>query len=248
MRTIELIKIPTGSFMMGAPSDELEFRESEQPQHSVNISEFYLGKYPITQSQWQFGASLPMVEIELNLDPSNFKGKDLPVEQVSWLEAIEFCARLSLHTGREYGLPTEAEWEYACRAGTITPFHFGETIDPQVANYDGNYVYDRGQKGIFRRKTIPVGSLKTANDYGLYNMHGNVWEWCQDHSHSNYEGAPRDGSAWININKKDDSRMLRGGSWSYFPRDCRSAVRFNVNPGYRLFNIGFRVVSRARTL
>jgi formylglycine-generating enzyme required for sulfatase activity len=248
MRTIELIKIPTGSFMMGAPSDELEFRESEQPQHSVNISEFYLGKYPITQSQWQFGASLPIVEIELNLDPSDFKGKDLPVEQVNWLEAIEFCARLSLHTGREYGLPTEAEWEYACRAGTITPFHFGETIDPQVANYDGNYVYGRGQKGIDRNKTTHVGSLKAANNYGLYDMHGNVWEWCQDHWHSNYEGAPRDGSAWININEKDNPRVLRGGSWYGLPSGCRSAVRNDFNPVNRYDHIGFRVVSRARTL
>jgi formylglycine-generating enzyme required for sulfatase activity len=232
-RTLELIKIPTGSFMMGTPSGELESTKSEQPQRLVNVSEFYLGKCLITQSQWWFGASLPMVEIELNLDPSNFKGKDLPVEQVSWLEAIEFCARLSLHTGREYGLPTEAEWEYACRAGTITPFHFGETIDPQVANYDGNYVYGRGQKGIDRNKTTPVGSLKAANNYGLYDMHGNVWEWCQDHWHSDYEGSPRDGSAWININEKDNPRVLRGGSWSYNPRYCRSAVRTYSYPAFR---------------
>jgi formylglycine-generating enzyme required for sulfatase activity len=102
---------------------------------------------------------------------------------------IEFCARLSRYTGREYGLPSEAEWEYACRANTVTPFHFGETIDPQVANYNGGYVYGRGQKGIDRSKTIPVGSLNAANEYGLHDMHGNVWEWCQDHWHNNYQGA-----------------------------------------------------------
>jgi formylglycine-generating enzyme required for sulfatase activity len=245
---LELVKIPAGSFMMGALQNELESREFERPQHSVNVSEFYMGKYPITQAQWRFGASLPRNDRELDPDPSNFKGENLPVEQVSWWEAIEFCARLSLHTGREYGLPTEAEWEYACRAGTVTPFHFSETIDSKVANYDGGDVYGGGQKGIDRNKTIAVGSLNGANEYGLHDMHGNVWEWCQDYWHNNYQGAPENGSAWINTNAGENkTRVLRGGSWSLNPSGCRSAVRLNYTPVNRHSNVGFRVVSRART-
>jgi formylglycine-generating enzyme required for sulfatase activity len=245
---LELIKIPAGSFMMGAAQNEFESEGSERPQHPVNVSEFYMGKHPITQDQWRFGANLPRIDRELDPDLSRFKGQNLPVERVSWLEAIEFCARLSVHTGREYSLPSEAEWEYACRAGTVTPFHFGETIDPQVANYDGGYVYGRGRKGIYRSKTIPVGSLNAANEYGLHDVHGNVWEWCQDHWHNNYQGAPENGSAWINTNAEENkTRVLRGGSWIDVPRDCRSAARDVNDPVNRLNSIGFRVVSRART-
>jgi formylglycine-generating enzyme required for sulfatase activity len=246
---LELIKIPTGHFMMGALEAEDESRENERPQHFVDVSEFYMGKYPITQAQWLFGANLPQIDRKLDPDPSRFKGQNLLVEQVSWLEAIEFCARLSVHTGREYSLPSEAEWEYACRAGTVTPFHFGETIDPKVANYDGDGVYGGGQTGIARNKTIPVGSLNAANEYGLHDMHGNVWEWCQDHWHDNYHGAPENGSVWINANAEENkSRVLRGGSWLDVPSFCRSAVRYNYNPEYRSYYVGFRVVSRARTL
>jgi formylglycine-generating enzyme required for sulfatase activity len=246
---LELVKIPAGSFMMGAGQNELESKESERPQHSVQVPEFYMGKYPITQAQWQFGASLPRVDQELDSDPSNFKGTNLPVEQVSWREAIEFCARLSLHTGRCYGLPSEAEWEYACRAGTVTPFHFGETIDPKVANYDGDDVYERVQKGIYRNKTISVGSLNAANEYGLCDMHGNVWEWCQDRWYNSYQGAPENGFAWINTNNKEsNTKVLRGGSWDSSPSSCRSAARSDDISVYRDFNIGFRLVSRASTL
>jgi formylglycine-generating enzyme required for sulfatase activity len=245
---LELVKIPAGSFVMGASQNELEAQEFERPQHSVNVPEFYIGKYSITQAQWRFGASLPRIDRELDRNPSNFKGTNLPVEQVSWREAIEFCARLSVYTGREYSLPSDAEWEYACRAGTVTPFHFGETIDPKVANYDGGYVYGRGQKGIYPSKTILVGSLNAANEYGLHDMHGNVWEWCQDHWHNNYQGAPENGSAWINTNaEENDYRVLRGGAWALNPSYCRSAVRNDLNPGLRFNDVGFRVVSRART-
>jgi formylglycine-generating enzyme required for sulfatase activity len=248
--TLELVKIPTGSFMMGALQNELESKASERPQHSVTVSDFYMSKYPITQAQWRFGASLPRIDQELDQDPSKFKGKNLPVERVSWLEVIEFCARLSLHTGRNYELPSEAEWEYACRAGTVTPFHFGETIDLKVANYDGDNVYGRGQKGIDWSKTIPVGSFNAANEYGLHDMHGNVWEWCQDHWHNNYHGAPKNGSAWINTNvTENNTRVLRGGSWFDNPSNCRSAARDNNIPVSRYdFIVGFRVVSRARTV
>jgi formylglycine-generating enzyme required for sulfatase activity len=245
---LELVKIPAGIFMMGAGQNALEAQESERPQHFVKVPELYMGKYPITQAQWRFGANLTKIDRDLDLDPSNFKGQNLPVERVSWLEAIEFCARLSLHTGREYGLPTEAEREYACRADTVTPFYFGETIDPKAANYNGGYVYGPGKKGIDRNKTIPVGSLNAANEYGLHDMHGNVWEWCQDYWHNNYQGAPDNGSAWINTNAEENkTRVLRGGSWLDGPSHCRSAARDYNLPDNRFNDIGFRVVSRART-
>jgi formylglycine-generating enzyme required for sulfatase activity len=144
-------------------------------------------------------------------------------------------------TGRQYRLPTEAEWEYACRAGTTTPFHFGPTITSDLANYDGNYVYGDGPKGKFREETTGVGSFP-PNALGLYDMHGNVWEWCQDHWHSNYEGAPTDGGAWL---PSSELRLLRGGSWLYYPELCRSAYRDYDFPDNRNCNIGFRVVCSA---
>ena len=243
---LDMVLIPAGSFLMGSPDDELERSESEIPQHPVTVKTFFMGKYPVTQSQWSAVATMPQVNLELNPDPSHFKGEDRPVENVSWFEAVEFCDRLSQHTGRPYRLPSEAEWEYACRAGTTTPFHFGETITPDLANYNGSYTYGQGAKGIYREETTPVGSFRVANPFGLYDMHGNVWEWCQDHWHDNYEGAPVDGSAWINSEVRDEaSRLLRGGSWFYDPGLCRSACRYGDIPGFRHFNIGFRVVCSA---
>jgi formylglycine-generating enzyme required for sulfatase activity len=158
---------------------------------------------------------------------------------------VEFCSRLSRHTKRDYRLPTEAEWEYACRAGTTTPFHFGETITTDLANYDGDYTYGRGIKGVDRNETTPVGSFNAANAFGLSDMHGNVWEWCLDHWHNSYKDAPNDGSAWVDDNKNDDpeaTRLLRGGSWLSSPRYCRSACRDNLRAGYQNNDIGFRVV------
>jgi formylglycine-generating enzyme required for sulfatase activity len=241
---LELIKIPTGSFIMGAPEDETGSRDNERPQHRVKVPEFYLGKYPITQAQWRFGASLPKIDLDLDPDPSNYKGNDLPVEKVFWLDTIEFCARLSQHTGREYRLPSEAEWEYAARAGTITPFHFGETIDPLLANYFGYYTYGRGQTGQHQAKTTPVGSFKVANNFGLFDIHGNVWEWCQDCWRSSYQDSPRDGSAWVD---SESDRVLRGGSWINAPVFCRSASRYS-DPNDGDSNVGFRVVVPARML
>jgi formylglycine-generating enzyme required for sulfatase activity len=253
--TIELVKIPAGTFLMGAPEDELESYRDEKPQHEVSVAAFYFGKYPVTQAQWRSVAALPDIDRELTPDPSHFdKGDDLPVEQVSWDDAIEFCKRLSVHTGREYRLPSEAEWEYACRAGTTTPFHFGETIDATIANYraqDWEYKektysgkYGSGKLGEFRERTTDVGSFKVANDFGLYDMHGNVWEWCLDHWHESYEGAPIDGSAWIDENntEKDAKRLLRGGSWGSDPVNCRSAYRFWVGADNQFNGLGFRVV------
>ncbi|MHC5719615.1 MAG: formylglycine-generating enzyme family protein, partial [Nostoc sp.] len=164
-----------------------------------------------------------------------FKGEQRPVEQVSWYDAVEFCDRLSDHTKRQrqYRLPSEAEWEYACRAGTTTPFHFGETITSELANYDATSTYGRGVEGTYRKETTPVGSFNAANAFGLYDMHGNVWEWCLDDWHNNYERAPTDGSPWFdnkndNLYQKQGNAVLRGGSWLYYPRDCRSASRYVI--------------------
>jgi formylglycine-generating enzyme required for sulfatase activity len=244
---LEMVEIPAGEFMMGSPQDEIDRRSNEGSQHLVTVPEFFMGKYPITQAQWRSIAQQPLVDRELNPDPSSFKGDKLPVENVSWYEAVEFCQRLSKWTGQVYRLPSEAEWEYACRAGTTTPFHFGNTISTEVANYDGNYTYGQGTKGTYREKTTVVGSFKVANGFGLYDMHGNVWEWCQDHYHSSYAGAPADGSAWIDSDAdKDARRMLRGGSWNLNPLYCRSACRnYFINPDDHDYAFGFRVVSGA---
>ncbi|BAY47557.1 hypothetical protein SAMD00079811_51750 [Scytonema sp. HK-05] len=239
---LKMVAIPSGSFLMGSPEDEPERRSRESPQHTVTIKPFFLGKYPVTQAQWQAVASLPQVNRELNPEPSRFKGENRPVERVSWYDAMEFCDRLSKYTGKPYRLPSEAEWEYACRAGTTTPFHFGETITSELANYKADYTYGAGIKGVYRGETTPVGSFGVANAFGLYDMHGNVWEWCADHWHSNYEGAPMDGSAWLD-DTDNDSCILRGGSWSSLPMICRSAFRASSNDrDLHNGSIGFRVV------
>ncbi|MBD2770828.1 formylglycine-generating enzyme family protein [Iningainema tapete] len=239
---LEMVAIPGGTFIMGAPETEAESSDSERPQHEVTVPPFFMGKYTVTQAQWRVVANLPQVNRELDPDPSRFKGDNLPVDSIWWYDAEEFCARLSVHTKRHYRLPSEAEWEYACRAGTTTPFHFGETITPELANYDGEYTYGSGLKGEYREKTTPVGSFNVANAFGLYDMHGNVWEWCADNWHEDYEGASNDGSAWKEVNENDNRRMLRGGSWYNDPGLCRSAYRDFNAPDRRLDYIGFRVV------
>ncbi|MDB9343410.1 formylglycine-generating enzyme family protein [Nodularia spumigena CS-586/05] len=243
---LEMMLIPGGTFIMGAPSGEEKSSDNERPQHRVTIQPFCLGKYPVTQAQWQAVAAFAKVNKDLESDPSRFKGANRPVEQVSWHDAVEFCSRLSNHTKRLYRLPSEAEWEYACRAGTTTPFHFGETITTDLANYDGDSIYGDGVKGTYRNETTEVGSFEVANNFGLYDMHGNVWEWCQDHGHDSYEGAPTDGSAWQDAKDNDnDYRMLRGGSWYYNPGNCRSACRLDYNAGYCYIGNGFRVACAA---
>jgi len=239
--SLEMVVIPAGSFQMGSPDTEEKRRNSESPLHQVTLASFCMGKYPVTQAQWQAVAALPQVNRELDPNPSRFKGKDLPVEQVSWSDTVEFYARISRKTGREYRLPSEAEWEYACRAGTNTPFHFGKTITPELVNYDGNYTYGSGIKGKYRKRTTPVGSFKVANAFGLYDMHGNVWERCTDHWHGSYKGAPTDGSVWFTDNN-NHSRMLRGGSWNFNPWYCRSANRIDLGLDFSSSFIGFRVV------
>ena len=229
--SLEMVKIPGGRFLMGSPETEADRWSSEGPQHYVDVPEFFMGKYAVTQAQWQ---------AVMGNNPSNFKGASRPVEMVSWNDATEFCQKLSQITGKKYSLPSESQWEYACRAGTTTPFYFGETITSGLVNYDGDYTYADAPKGKDRGETTDVG-IFPPNAFGLYDMHGNVWEWCADESHDNYDGAPTDGSVWLNGNK--DRSPLRGGSWADYPDDCRSAYRnYFVRRDDRIDLIGFRLV------
>ncbi|WP_088242865.1 formylglycine-generating enzyme family protein [Calothrix rhizosoleniae] len=249
---LEMVLIPGGSFMMGSPEDELECSDSESPQHLVNINHFCMGKYPVTQAQWRAVANRSDLRVNRDLEPelSYFKGDSHPVETVSWYDAVEFCDRLSQLTKRKYRLPSEAEWEYACRAGTETPFHFGETITSELANYNANYTYGVGVKGTYRNETTEVGSFGVANAFGLYDMHGNVREWCLDDWHGNYKNAPTDGTAWFDsedddLSQKSGNAVMRGGSWIVSPKLCRSAYRYyniRVEHDPLDFNSGFRVV------
>ncbi|MEO0759725.1 MAG: SUMF1/EgtB/PvdO family nonheme iron enzyme [Cyanobacteria bacterium J06648_16] len=242
---LHMALIPSGTFLMGSPDTEPERQPREGPQHPVTVPAFFMGRYPITQAQWRTVAQLDQVAQSLNPNPSNFKGDNHPVESVSWHDATEFCARLSKHTGRPYRLPSEAEWEYACRAGTTTPFYFGPTLTDEIANYQATKTYGNGPAGEYRRQTTPVNHFDIANAFGLSDMHGNVLEWCQDHLHDSYEGTPDNGSAWEDRDDSLQRRILRGGSWSNYPRYCRSAYRYNDYPVNRDSFIGFRVVSSA---
>ncbi len=259
---LEMVEVPAGMFLMGSSEAELEQSESnysrslgkeakvelharlqsEAPQRMVKVTGFFLSKYEITQAQWRAVAGLPKVNRELMSDPSHFKGGRRPVEQISWEDAVEFCERLSKAKGRHYRLPTEAEWEYACRAGTNWPFSFGEAMSSKWANYDGRQPYGQSSKDFNRRQTVVTGSLGMANAFGLYDMHGNVWEWCQDSWHESYLNAPVEGSTW----QKDgetELRILRGGAWDSLAAESRSTERRRAASTIRLNNIGFRVVA-----
>ena len=245
--TLDMVEIPGGIFMMGTEDAEIErlvkkfnsdYFRRERPIHQVSVSPFVMGKYPITQAQWKAIASLDKIDIDLKPDPSSFKGDEHPVTNITWHECVEFCKRLSKLTGKEYKLPSEAQWEYACRAGTTTPFYFGETITTDLANYNGSYVFASEPKGQYREETTPVGQFP-PNAFGLYDLHGNVWEWCADDFHQNYEGPPKDGSVWTSNDDKT-TKILRGGSWLYYPHACRSAFRLGLNTPSDYY--GFRVV------
>jgi formylglycine-generating enzyme required for sulfatase activity/RES domain-containing protein len=257
---LEMVPIPAGEFLMGSPEDELERWKHEGPQHRVRLAPFSLARTPITQAQWRQVARWqpapgdPPWERELNPEPSFFKGglpvdnrgpehDRRPVERVSWFDVQEFCRRLSQRTGRTYTLPSESQWEYSCRAGTTTPYAFGTTLGQWQAN-------------VASSGTTEVASFP-ANYWGLHDMHGNVWEWCLDHWHPGYEGAPANGSAWLSTmeqqnqsftkpvkNVIDDSepRLLRGGSWIFVPGLCRSAYRLHLRPDFADCYVGFRVV------
>jgi len=233
--TLDVVEIPGGRFRMGSP--EIENGSSgERPQHAVTVASFFMGQFSVTQAQYE---AVMGENPSTKYDADRFVAPNKPVVGVSWHDAVAFCEKLSEQTGRPYRLPSEAEWEYACRAGTETPFYFGETITTDLANYNGNSAYGNGSKGKYREKLTAVGSFP-ANGFGLFDMHGNVWEWCLDHWHENYQGAPSDGSAW-NVGGEGDRRVRRGGSWGYDPRYCRSACRSRNTPDIGYFIIGFRV-------
>jgi formylglycine-generating enzyme required for sulfatase activity len=250
--SLELVALPAGKFLMGALKTEEGWHPSQSPLHEVTIAPFWMGIYPVTQAQWCFVAGLEKISRSLTPQPSCFKGDDYPVEQVSWLDAVEFCDRLSAQTGLQFRLPSEAEWEYACRAGTTTPFHYGETITTDLANYSGvdweldgrvcsKGAYGKGPTGSDRRETVEVKHFPVANAFGLHGMHGNVREWCLDCWHPTYQGAPNDGSAWL-TEGDCNQRVLRGGSWNSGPRACRSAARSRMEAEAGLYDVGFRVV------
>jgi|GEM_PF-1924522 len=228
---MKLMLIPKGSFLMGSPTSEVD-RIDNETQHRVTISKpFYMGATQVTQDQWK---------AIMGGNPSKFTGEDkLPVESVSYEDAVGFCEQLSWRDGRTYRVPTEAQWEYACRAGTETPFHFGKTITTAQANWNGNYPYNGGAKEEYRQKTTPVG-IFDANPWGLYDMHGNVWEWCRDW----YAAYPK-GNATDPVGPAKGVfrfwRVLRGGSWFNGAWRCRSASRGFFTPGSRNNNVGFRV-------
>jgi formylglycine-generating enzyme required for sulfatase activity len=225
---MKMVLIPAGEFVMGSPKTEMGRNADEGPRHKVQITRpFYICATEVTQAQWK-----ALMEI----NRSRFQGDDLPVETVSWDDCQEFLKILSAKEGKTYRLPTESEWEYACRAGTTTPFNTGETISTDQANYDGEFIRINGVRGESREKTTPAGSLK-PNAWGLYDMHGNVWEWCQDWYgwYSNGDQVDPSGAA------EGDRRVSRGGSWLGLPKYCRSALRFGC--GGRPDGLqGFRVV------
>ncbi|MCC3404707.1 MAG: formylglycine-generating enzyme family protein [Microcoleus sp. PH2017_10_PVI_O_A] len=227
---LDMVYIPGGTFMMGSPETEYGRQEHERPQHQVTVPTFYAGKYPITQEQWQ---------AVMGNNPSEFKGAQLPVEKVTWNDAVNFCQKLSEKTGKNYRLPSEAEWEYACRADTTTAFHFGETITPDLVNYKGSYPCGSVPGGLFRHHTTVVGSFP-PNAFGLYDMHGNVWEWCELYRHDGYNGTPSDSGA---CESGSDYRLQCGGSWLDHPLNCRAAYRRCDSAGNSSGLRGFRVVA-----
>ncbi len=236
---ITMIHIPGGEFQMGSPEKEAGRQSYEGPQQQVKLRSFFLGQTPVTQAQWEVVADLPKQVIELKVKPSRFRGDNRPVEQVSWGEAIEFCRRLSIQKQLKYTLPNEAQWEYACRATRTTPFAYGDTLAPDVANYDSSAAYSFGPMGTSKQETNEVGSFPT-NSWGLEDMHGNVWEWCLDDLHDNPSKILSKSQQQTKLENKD-LRMLCGGSWYNIPSSCRSASRRYVYAWERKYNIGFRI-------
>ena len=233
--SLEMVKITAGTFMMGSPSSE-SGRWYYEKQHQVTLSkDYWLGKYEVTQAQWQ---------AVMGNNPSYFKGDNRPVERVSWNEAKAFCEKLNeryagkLPRGYKFDLPTEAQWEYACRAGTTTAYSYGDSSDTDKMNYDGNYPYGPGAvKGVHRKQTVDVGSLGYKNAWGLYDMHGNVEEWCRD-----WYGDYSNSAVTDPVGPQTGSyRVIRGGGWGHYARDCRSAYRDCGSPGDCLGNLGLRL-------
>jgi len=240
---LELVRIPGGEFRMGSPESEAG-RLPNEKLHEVAVPEFYLGRYEVTRRQWAFVAELPKVKDDLPPNPSQpeaLRGRQsprnpqsdvntdaLPVENVTWSQAVEFCRRLQAVTGKRFRLPTEAEWEYACRAGSTKPFAFGDTLTTRVANINGEVPYGAAKVTPTAGRLLPVGSLGIANAFGLFDMHGNVWEWCQDAFIEDYDNAPTDGSAYDVVNPI--YRVRRGGAAMYKAELSRCAMRGRAEP------------------
>ena len=234
---IDLVLILPGTFMMGSDHSQEDSEEGdERPVHRVTINySFYMGKYEVTQAQYR---------AVMGSNPSGFTGDRLPVDSVGYPEAVEFTRRLNARNdGYTYRLPSEAEWEYACRAGTTTDFAYGPSLSSTQANFDGTEPFGDAPKGVNRGETVPVGRF-LPNAWGLYDMHGNVMEWCLDAYHDSYEGAPTDGSAWMS-DDRTGMRILRGGSYFDTGNELRSPSRERLNPVICDGNIGFRVVAVA---
>lgn len=227
---LALVFVPGGAFMMGSPRGQ--GADDERPQHRVNVAPFWMGQGPVTQAQWEAVMGRPA--------RCRFQGAGLPVDSVSWRQARRFCERLSSRTGRPYWLPSEARWEYACRAGTTGPFSCGETLTSAVANYNGEFVFRSEPRGVYRHVTTPASTFP-PNAFGLWDLHGNIWEWCADAWHANYAGAPPGDQAWEAGGEKGQ-RVARGGCWHDTPDVCRSAarLRYAEDEGDEL--VGFRVV------
>ena len=227
--TLELVRVPGQIFQMGSPRSQ--GYEDEWPLHPVTLAPFWIGRHPVTQQQWQavMGA----------LPHCRFHGERLPLENVSWKEAQQFCSRLAQKTGLAYRLPGEAQWECACRSGSGEAFAFGRTLTTDLANYNGEFTFAQEPKGVYRHVPTAAGSFP-PNAYGIYDMHGNLWEWCADAWHASYEGAPLDGAPWEERGKGVD-RVARGGSWHDIPNVCRSATRLRINPVHGDEITGFRI-------
>jgi eukaryotic-like serine/threonine-protein kinase len=225
---LDMVYVQGGTFMMGSNEYDIE-----KPIHQVRVKPFFMGKYAVTQGQY---------EAIMGTNPSSFKnGDDYPVENVSWYDAMTFCEKCSEITGKTYSLPSEAQWEYACRAGTNTPFTFGETVTPDLVNYDGNYPCDKAPQGKYRETTVSVDYFP-PNGFGLYGMHGNVWEWCGDDWVDSYKNTPTDGSPYLVSFKHNSNKVLRGASWGTYGVNCRSSSRSLSAPVNGYNTVGFRVV------
>ncbi len=234
---LRMVQIPAGEFMMGSPPTEAQRQEQEGPQRLIQVPSFYMGAFAITQRQY---------EAVVGENPSYFtddQGKDganLPVEQVTWQDADAFCKQLSELTGRTYRLPSEAEWEYACRAGTTTSYCFGEKVTTEIANFFADFSFTENYEENYRNTPVATDSF-WPNGFGLYNMHGNVFEWCADDYHESYQGAPSDAKQWMSGNAQA-SKVMRGGSWFNDTPYCRSASRDKNSQTGRSNSFGFRVV------
>lgn len=241
--SLTMLRIPGGKFLMGAAPGEKEANRNEYPQKEILLPEFWMAQCTVTQAQWKAIMGPKVIEkAAAGAAPPNptrpLKKPQQPIDNIFWPEAVAFCQKLSARTGRDYRLPSGAQWEYACRAHTTTPFHFGETLTPELANYNGSYAYGNGPKGQYRAHTTEVGSFP-PNAFGLHDMHGNVWEWCLD-GWQNFQpnSSPRHNIQRLSGQKKS----LRGGSWFYLPSNCRSACRLTYPFHNRTDDIGFRVV------